>query len=106
MPDHIRGPYPMAVGPVHGHQRPVYKILARPHLGRSESRTTAVRSGIHVIRVAKLLYRRIGQSIRGITGLPVPGVSCFLRANPETAPSNKKAATKYILFISIYVQYY
>ena len=105
MPDHIRGPYPMAVRPVHGHQRPVYKILARPHLGRSESRTAAVRSGIHVIRVAKLLYRRIGK-VSGNHRITRPRRVMLLAANPETAPSNKKAATKYILFISIYVQYY
>ena len=90
MPDHIRGPYPMAVGPVHGHQRPVYKILARPHLGRSESRTAAVRSGIHVIRVAKLLYRRIGK-VSGNHRITRPRRVMLLAGKPRNRPQQQKS---------------
>ena len=66
---HIRSPYPMTVRPVHRHQRPVYKILAGPHLCRTETGSTAIRSGIHIIRIAKLLHRGIGK-ISGNNGIP------------------------------------
>lgn len=68
---HIGSPYPMTVRPVHGHQRPVHKILAGPHLCRTETGPTAIRSGIHIIRIAKLLHRGIGK-YPGIMGFPVP----------------------------------
>ena len=94
---HIGGPYPMTVRPVHGHQRPVHKILAGPHLGRSETRTTAIRSGIHIIRVAKLLYRRIGK-ISGNHRITRPRRVMLLGGQtPRTAPNNKEATTSYLI---------
>ena len=61
---HVRGPYPVAVGPVHGQEGPVEEVLARPALRRAEARPAAVGGGIYIIGVAKLLHRGVGKVAR------------------------------------------
>ena len=58
---HIGCPYPVTVGPVHGHQGPVYKVLAGPYLCGAKACTTAIGSGIHIISITKLFDSRVGE---------------------------------------------
>lgn len=95
---HIGCPYPVTVGPVHGHQGPVYKVLAGPYLCGAKACTTAIGSGIHIISITKLLI--VGSAkYPGITGLPVPGALKAACAKAETTPIKKEVIKRMVLFI-------
>ena len=80
---HVGSPYPVAVGPVHGHQGPVYEVFAGPYLCRAKACTATVGRGIHIVGVAKLLYSRVGK-VSGDDGITCArGIEGVLRENGE-----------------------
>ena len=69
---HIGCPYPVTVGPVHGHQGPVYEIIAGPYLCGAKACTTAIGSGVHIISITKLFDSRVSE-ISGNYGIAGTG---------------------------------